>query len=33
MGKSTYAMGGHSKRACAFDGGGSSFCYFGTYVH
>ena len=33
MGKSTYAMGGRSKRTCAYDGGGwLNFCYFGAYV-
>ena len=29
MGKSTYAMGGRSKRLCAYDGGGLNF---GAYV-
>ena len=34
MGKSSYAMGSHSKRTCAYDGGGgwSNFCHFGPYV-
>ena len=31
MGKSTHAMEGHSKRACAYDGGeGSKIFYFGA---
>jgi len=32
-GKSTYAIGGHSMRTCAYNGKeGSYFCHFGAYV-
>ena len=33
MGKSTYAIGGHNKHKCAYNGGrGSTFCHSGAYL-